>query len=530
MNRHSLQPPNLTTTKQLTLVLPAVIVGGLVFLSLIIHGFLINPSTQAGKTSLIFGAAGLLYMIFTSIWGVSILRNRPYLGWVLAVVSGVGVGTIDLYQPALMPSIPLPLSITTIIILALLSGRWSTYLFALLVTIAKVLSFLYFPVDQTMMVILEAILVPAFAIVITETILGLRNTLLVEMTRLQTLNRVARSLASSLEMHQVVSLVSSAIQSAFAADTYYVGRLQGKSLHMELFFDDGEFFPITDIEIKGTLAGKVVETQQSLLVRDLVAERKKRNLPYIIVGRQRASSSWMGTPVKMDGHIAWIIGVASYQKNVFDEGDLELLENIAQQAALALDNARHHAEVETRSQQDSLTGVLNHNAFLARLERQAREAVSSKKSLALIMLDIDHFKLYNDQFGHLTGDEVLTNLCQVIRRNVKKADLVGRWGGEEFVISLPNANGPQAFHVAERIRTTVENLAIKDRVGQLIPAPTVSQGIALLVDETMDFIQLVDLADQRLYIAKDHGGNGIEPSLPTLEENQLQPESQDAEA
>lgn len=530
MNRHSFLPPNLTTTKQLSLILPAVTVGGLVFFSLIVNGFLVSPSTQAGRTSLIFGTAGLLYMIFISIWGVSILRNRPFFGWVLAVVSGVGVGIVDLYEPALMPGIPLPLSITAIVILALLSGRWPTYLFTLLVLIANVFTFFYAPVGQTTSFILEVVLVPAFAVVITETILGLRNTLLVEMTRLQSLNRVARSLASSLEMHQVVSLVSSAIQNAFAADTYYVGLLQSESLHMELFFDDGEFFPATDIEIKGTLAGRVVESQHSLLVRDLVAERKKRNLPFKIVGQQRASSSWMGTPLKMDERIAGIIGVASYQKNVFDEGDLELLENIAQQAALALDNARHHADVETRSQQDSLTGVLNHNAFLARLERQAREAVDSKKPLALIMLDIDHFKLYNDQFGHLTGDEVLTNLCQVIRRHVKKTDLVGRWGGEEFVISLPNANGQQAFRVAERIRTTVENLAIKDRVGQLIPAPTVSQGIALLVDETMDFIQLVDLADQQLYIAKDHGGNGIEPTLPALEENLPQPESQDTEA
>jgi len=267
-----------------------------------------------------------------------------------------------------------------------------------------------------------------------------------------------------------------------------------------------------------------------LLIRDLVSERKKRNLPFIIVGRPRMSSSWMGTPLMINGHIAGIIGVASYQKNVFDEGDLELLENIAQQAALALDNAEHHAEVETRSQHDSLTGVLNHNAFLARFERQAREAVGLKNPLSLIMLDIDHFKMYNDRFGHLTGDEVLTNLCQVIRRNVKKSDLIGRWGGEEFVISLPHANGPQAFRVAERIRTTLENLAIKDRVGQLIPSPTISQGIAVLVDETLDFIQLVDLADQRLYIAKDLGGNKIEPSLRALEENQPLAESEGTEA
>jgi diguanylate cyclase (GGDEF)-like protein len=530
MNRNASQPPSLTTTKQLNLVLPAVTVGGLVFFALIVNGLFFKPSTQAGKTSLIVGAAGLLYMIFISIWGVPLLRNRPYYGWLLAVASGVGVGIIDVYEPALIIGTTLPLSLTIIVILAVLSGRWPTYLFTFLVMASNIFSFLLVPVDQTSLFFLEAILIPVIAVVITETILGLRNSLLVEMKRLQTLNRVARSLASSLEMHQVVTLVSSAIQNAFAADTYYVGLLQGETFQMELFFDDGEFFPTMNIALKDTLAGRVVESRHSLLIRDLVSERKKRNLPFIIVGRPRMSSSWMGTPLMINGHIAGIIGVASYQKNVFDEGDLELLENIAQQAALALDNAEHHAEVETRSQHDSLTGVLNHNAFLARFERQAREAVGLKNPLSLIMLDIDHFKLYNDRFGHLTGDEVLTNLCQVIRRNVKKTDLIGRWGGEEFVISLPHANGPQAFRVAERIRTTLENLAIKGRAGQLIPSPTISQGIAVLVDETLDFIQLVDLADQRLYIAKDLGGNKIEPSLRALEENQPLAESEGTEA
>ena len=284
-----------------------------------------------------------------------------------------------------------------------------------------------------------------------------------------------------------------------------------------------------DINLKDTLAGRVVQSRKSLLIRDLAAERKQRNLPYIIVGRPQASRSWMGTPLEINGSTAGLIGVASYQKNTFDSGDLELLENIAQQAALAIDNAEHHAEVETRSQHDSLTSVLNHNAFLARYEQQVRDSVTHKHPLSIIMLDIDYFKAYNTSYGHLTGDEVLTNLCHVIRRNVKKTDLIGRWGGEEFAISLPNANGPQAFRVAERIRTMLESSTIKDLNGRLIPAPTISQGIAVLSKEEQDFMQLVDLADRRLYIAKERGRNEIEPSLRELEDARQTAEAQPAE-
>ena len=521
MNRPRYQRPSLPIYKQINLVLPAVFVGSLVFASLIVQGFRLDPASFKGSIYWMFGVGGLLYMIFITMWGVPNMKARPNLGWLLAVTSGAGIALIELFEQYLMPGMVIPLSLTFIVILALLSGRWPSYFFTIVAISANIITFLTRFLEQSSVFVLELIMVPVMAVVVTETILGLRRSLLVEMTRLQTLNRVARSLATSLEMHQVVTLVSNAIQNAFAADTYYVGLLTNSTMHMELFYDDGEFFPPMDITLKDTLAGRVVQSRKSLLISDLINERKQKNLPYIIVGRPKASRSWMGTPLEINGSTVGIIGVASYQKNTFDIGDLELLENIAQQAALALDNAEHHAEVETRSQHDSLTSVLNHNAFLARYERQVREAIALKHSLAIIMLDIDYFKAYNTSYGHLTGDEVLTNLCQVIRRNVKKSDLIGRWGGEEFAISLPNANGPQAFRVAERIRTTLEGSTIKDRNGRLIPAPTISQGVAVLSTEVQEFMQLVDLADRRLYVAKERGRNEIEPSLQELEDARL---------
>jgi len=529
MKRRFDQHPSLPIYKQINLVLPAVVMGSLVFLSLIVQAFRNNPASFEARIYWIFGVGGLLYMTLITLWGVPNIKARPNFGWLLAITSGAMICAVEFYEPYLMPGTSIPLTLTFVAILALLSGRWPSYLFALIALGANVATYLMDYFDQTMMFILESVLIPVIAVVVTETILGLRKSLQVEMTRLQTLNRVARSLATSLEMHQVVTLVSNAIQNAFAADTYYVGLLSNSTMHMELFFDDGEFFPPMDINLKDTLAGRVVQSRKSLLIRDLAAERKQRNLPYIIVGRPQASRSWMGTPLEINGSTAGLIGVASYQKNTFDTGDLELLENIAQQAALAIDNAEHHAEVETRSQHDSLTSVLNHNAFLARYERQVRDSVTHKHPLSIIMLDIDYFKAYNTSYGHLTGDEVLTNLCHVIRRNVKKTDLIGRWGGEEFAISLPNANGPQAFRVAERIRTMLESSTIKDLNGRLIPAPTISQGIAVLSKEEQDFMQLVDLADRRLYIAKERGRNEIEPSLRELEDARQTAEAQPAE-
>ena len=180
---------------------------------------------------------------------------------------------------------------------------------------------------------------------------------------------------------------------------------------------------------------------------------------------------------------------------------------------MAIDNAYHHAEVERQSTLDSLTGALNHSYFLKLLETEADFIRISSRPLSLIMLDIDYFKKYNDSFGHLVGDKVLVSITKIVQSHIKNTDLVGRWGGEEFVIALPGANGAQAFQVAERIQASMKKLELKDREDMTIPYPTISMGIAEFPGEEEDIIKLIDLADRRLYEAKDKGRNKITPTL-----------------
>jgi len=127
------------------------------------------------------------------------------------------------------------------------------------------------------------------------------------------------------------------------------------------------------------------------------------------------------------------------------------------------------------------------------------------------MLDIDYFKQYNDTYGHLVGDRILSSLCMAIRQHIKQGDAVGRWGGEEFIISLPNATGEQAMQVAKRISETMAKLKVEDRDHRSLPVPTVSQGIAVFPMEANEIYRLIDLADRQLYVAKERGRNQIEP-------------------
>ncbi len=214
-------------------------------------------------------------------------------------------------------------------------------------------------------------------------------------------------------------------------------------------------------------------------------------------------------------HVNGFMAISSYRPNAFDRNDMELLNNIAQRAALALDNAYHHELVEKQAQLDSLTEVYNHGYFIKTLQEQAQDCKERNQPLSLIMLDIDYFKQYNDTFGHLIGDEVLIGLCDVIRTHIKNTDAVGRWGGEEFCISLPNADSQQATEVAKRIRQTMTSLKLRNAEQMTIPVPTVSQGIAVFPAETDDITKLIDLADKRLYIAKKRGRDQVE-SAPAL--------------
>ena len=518
MSKRPTRDINLPLVTHRYLLLPAVITGGIVFFLLFLHGILSGEITAAGRINLIIGFIGMLFLSGFVILSRMQFTQKPVWNWAIAILSGVFLAYLKLNEGILLPGATLSIGLIFIIILSLTAGRWPTYLFALILTMINIFSLWSGIPSNGSISSVSTGLIVIMAIVINETLFRLRQSLLLEMNRLETLNRVARSLASSLDMPQVVGLINSAIQKAFDADTYYVGLLQGDTLHMELFYDDGEFFPNMDIPIKNTLAGIVLSTKKSLLITDLVAERKKRNLPFMIVGRPRASSSWLGTPLEINGCSAGLIAVGSYEKHAFDKGDMNLLENIAQQASLALNNAGRHGEVKTRSQQDSLTNVLNHNAFLARLERQVHEAEEMKTPLSLIMLDVDGFKHYNDQYGHLIGDEILTTICQIIRRNIKKCDIVGRWGGEEFVISLPETTVIEAYQVANRIRNLIENTTTVDRNGQTIRFPTVSQGIAEYREDIGDYIRLVDIADQLLYVAKNRGKNEIEPCIDELAE------------
>jgi diguanylate cyclase (GGDEF)-like protein len=342
-----------------------------------------------------------------------------------------------------------------------------------------------------------------------QTVQQLRNLAARRIKRLEAINELSRKITSTLEQDEVIKLLTSAFQSALEADAYYVGTVHGDRLCIEFLYDDGEYYENLWVDRRGTLSNWVINNQQELFLPDLRKRLKLEGVEIVTVGSNKPTQSWMGVPMRGD-HVDGFMAISSYRPNAFDRSDMELLSNIAQIAILALDNAYHHGQVEKQAQLDSLTEVYNHGHFIKVLRGQTRECGEQKQPLSLIMLDVDYFKQYNDTFGHLIGDEVLIGLCNVIRQHIKDTDAVGRWGGEEFCVALPNASKKQAVQVAQRIRKSMATLKVRNAQQLTIPIPTVSQGIAVFPSETEDVYKLIDLADKRLYIAKKRGRDQVD--------------------
>ena len=335
--------------------------------------------------------------------------------------------------------------------------------------------------------------------------------------RLAVLYEIGKAITSTLEIDDLLELIYKQLSKVIPSDAYFVALYtpDEHQLDIRILYDEGIRYPEEKASADEGLSSWIVKNRKPLLIQDLRREINTLPVKPILVGGKKLSRSWLGVPMLVENELIGILAVASYEPNQFDETDQLLLEQIAQQAVLSIQNARHHQEVTEQAKLDSLTGVSNHNHFIERLYEEADSAQISQTPLSLIMLDIDYFKIYNDTYGHVVGDEVLRLTVQAIQSHIKKTDTIGRWGGEEFGVILPNATTSQANMVANRIRHTLAELPLFDVEGQTIPKPTISQGIGNMPEHTDDVDELVIIADRALYRAKDRGRDQVAVGKPS---------------
>ncbi|NTU89330.1 MAG: diguanylate cyclase [Actinobacteria bacterium] len=202
-------------------------------------------------------------------------------------------------------------------------------------------------------------------------------------------------------------------------------------------------------------------------------------------------------------HIEWA--------DLFDLSDQTrgLAQDIADHIALSMVNIRLREQLQYQSIRDSLTGVFNRRYMDETLERELMRSKRSKKPLGVLMLDIDHFKVFNDTYGHAAGDFVLKSLCKLLMSHVRGSDIICRMGGEEFVVIMPDADIDVTAQRAEEIRIKVssEDLIFE---GTSLGRMTVSIGVASFLDYNLNQDELLRKADEAMYRAKEKGRNRVE--------------------
>ncbi len=187
--------------------------------------------------------------------------------------------------------------------------------------------------------------------------------------------------------------------------------------------------------------------------------------------------------------------------------DKEKFAILAHQFALALRRLKLYKDIETLAITDGLTGVYTRRYFIERFDEEIKRSALRKSSLAFLMIDADHFKKINDQHGHLTGDKVLKEISNIIQENVREIDIVGRFGGEEFCVVLPDTDMGGSRVVAERIRKSAEQRLI--RAYDNTVKVTLSIGIAVYPSDGQLLEEMMDKADWALYRAKSQGRNCV---------------------
>lgn len=218
--------------------------------------------------------------------------------------------------------------------------------------------------------------------------------------------------------------------------------------------------------------------------------------------------SYIGAPIHFKGKVLGFINLDAGIPDFFNEDHLPRLQAFADQAAVALQNAQLYEEMQHLAVTDSLTGLFNRRYFFAFVENEIARSKRYEKDLSLIMMDIDQFKLVNDSYGHPVGDQVIKMVAEISLENLRRVDVMCRFGGEEFAVLLPETPKEEAILAAERICRKIE--AAKLKVSGDAVEVTVSLGVAGLDDSIHTLNEMIAAADKALYQAKQVGRNCVQ--------------------
>ncbi len=258
-----------------------------------------------------------------------------------------------------------------------------------------------------------------------------------------------------------------------------------------------------EIPVGSGVTGRCADTKKIQHLRDLQAPDARHYIPGIPGAR-----SEVAFPMVAEGKTVGVLNAESVETDAFGANEIQTLSLIATQAAAVIRSGQLLEETRRLAITDGLTGLHNRRHFMRQLGENVVRATRYQETVALIMLDLDHFKAVNDQFGHHVGDRVLELLAVALKESVRDSDRAARLGGEEFALLLLRCDRSLAVAIAERVRDRIRHLSVEGIPDSDIDL-SASIGIAFFPEDGKDPKELMKAADDALYAAKRAGRDRV---------------------
>ncbi|NMC52734.1 MAG: diguanylate cyclase [Chloroflexi bacterium] len=316
----------------------------------------------------------------------------------------------------------------------------------------------------------------------------------------ETLRKASSLVASELDLEQVLKEILIQLEKVVPYDSasVFLATHEGLKIMAGRYLPNNNAIIGQTLPIEDKLFQEISNTNSALILED--AQQDNRFLKF---GNTDYIRGWMGLPMFLRGQIIGYLSIDNRTPGAYSLESANLVQAFANEAAIAIENARLFQQVQLLAITDPLTGIFNRRYFFEIGGREFRRSVRHHHSLALVLIDIDHFKQFNDLYGHLAGDMVLREIGKESQKYLRESDIFARFGGEEFVLLLPETTAQDAFPIAERLRTIINELRVD--VGGEKVFVSVSMGVAERGSDTNDLYALFENADRALYAAKEQG-------------------------